>query len=301
MPIHIGLTRPILQLCVPALLATMTTNTSPTHPTIHYTPRHASFPYTSADFRRSDSSPDSSFYDSPRFVTHIDEAAIARLRTYYLHNLPAKGRILDLCSSWVSHLPPALEEAAIGSAARDSVCLHGDTSVAPKEGGLEVLGLGMNAAELFANPILSSFICQDLNTKPVLPTNLAPLDTTTCVVSVDYLTQPVVVLRSLLSLTNEGGTVHLVVSNRCFPTKAIGRWLRVGEQERLHMVGDFLWWAGWREVEILTLEEGGNGVSGSGGGVMGWFGARMEDPLWVVRAKKVSGSGPPNETEPKVS
>ncbi|MCJ1464872.1 hypothetical protein MMC07_003487 [Pseudocyphellaria aurata] len=283
----------------------MTTNTSPSYPFIPYIQRHAAFPYTAADFRRSDPSSDSSFYDSPRFVTHIDDPAIARLRTYYLYNLPAEGRVLDLCSSWISHFPPALEEAAIGSTARDPERSHGyssDTTV--KGGGLEVVGLGMNAAELSANPILSSFICQDLNAVPMIPKHLAPLDATTCVVSIDYLTQPVVVLASLLSLTKEGGTVNLVVSNRCFPTKAIGRWLRVGEQERLYMVGDFLWWAGWREVEILSLEGDEERASGTGS-IMSWFGARTGvktgDPLWVVRAKKVSGSGATNnEAEPKV-
>lgn len=294
MPFHLRSTRPVLQLSIPALLATMTTKTSPTFPSTSYTPRHTSFPYTAADFRRSDPSPDSFFYDSPRFVTHIDDAAIARLRAYYLHNLPAKGRVLDLCSSWISHFPPSLEEAAIGSAARHSERSHKTSpDTTAKEEGLEVVGLGMNAAELSANPILSSFICQDLNAAAALPTHLAPLDATTCVVSIDYLTQPVEVLRSLLSLTKENGTVHLVVSNRCFPTKAIGRWLRVGEQERLHMVGDFLWWAGWREVEILTLA-----VDREGGGVKAWFGARLKDPLWVVRARKVSGGTATSEAEP---
>lgn len=298
MPFHLRSARPFLQLSLPAaLLATMTTSTSPAYPTIFYAPRHASFPYTATDFRRSDPSPDSSFYDSPRFVTHVDDAAIDRLRTYYLHNLPAKGRVLDLCSSWISHFPPALEEAVIGSAARDSGPSRGNSSIATTKGGLEVIGLGMNIAELSANPILSSFICQDLNATPTLPTHLAPLDATTCVVSIDYLTQPVAVLASLLSLTKEGGTVNLVVSNRCFPTKAIGRWLRVDEQERLHMVGDFLWWAGWREVEILTLE----GNTEGGGKLMAWFSARTDDPLWVVRARKSSGSETTNEAEQKAT
>lgn len=214
--------------------------------------------------------------------------------------------MLDLCSSWISHFPTALEEAAIGSAARDPGRSHGNSSVATaKAGGLEVVGLGMNAAELSANPILSSFICQDLNATPMIPKQLAPLDATTCVVSIDYLTQPVAVLTSLLSLTKDGGTVNLVVSNRCFPTKTIGRWLRVGEQERLQMVGDFLWWAGWREVEILSLEWDEERASGTGSGIMSWFsartGARTGDPLWVVRARKTSGSGVTNEADPKVS
>ena len=75
----------------------------------------------------------------------------------------------------------------------------------------------------------------------------------------------------------EGGKVHLVLSNRCFPTKAVARWLRVGEDERCEMVGDYLWWSGWREVEVVTLCDG----TGKGGG---WFGFGRTDPLWVVRA-----------------
>ncbi len=151
----------------------------------------------------------------------------------------------------------------------------------------------MNAAELSANPILTSTILQDLNADPTIPASVAPLDATVCVVSVDYLTRPLAVLASLRERTVEGGSVHLVISNRCFPTKAIGRWLRISEEERLEMVGDYLWWSGWREVEIVEVCDGrvkeGEGGGGGGGGLarlMGMFGG--VDPLWVVRAVKVA-------------
>lgn len=190
--------------------------------------------------------------------------------------------MLDLCSSWVSHFPRGLEELARKKKGGVGGGVGGGKGEESGEGpeGLEVLGLGMNAAELHANPILSRTILQNLNQDPEIPTRLAPLDATVCVVSIDYLTRPIAVLSSLLQRTKEGGSVHLVVSNRCFPTKAVGRWLRIGEEERLQMVGDFLWEGGWRGVEVLVLSDG---KAGGGGG---WFGAGRVDPLWVVRGVK---------------
>ena len=96
-----------------------------------------------------------------------------------------------------------------------------------------------------------------------LPDGKEELDASTCVVSVDYLTRPVEVLRSLRGVTNEGGSVHLVVSNRCFPTKAVGRWLRVSEEKRLEMVGDYLWWSGWRDIEVVVVVRAGELDEGS--------------------------------------
>jgi SAM-dependent methyltransferase len=202
---------------------------------------------------------DSTFYTSPRFVTHIDDNAINNLRKYYDDVLPRKGRILDFCSSWISHYPPEVVKAS-------------------ETGELEVLGTGMNKAELSRNSVLKAWCVQDLNEDPDvrLPGDVdGVIDASTCVVSVDYLTKPVEVLRSIRQRTNPGGKVHLIISNRCFPTKAVGRWLKVDEDERLDMVGDYLWWSGWRNIEIQTLVEGT------------W----MKDPLWVVRAEKTATDG----------
>ena len=124
---------------------------------------------------------------------------------------------------------------------------------------------------------------------------MAKLDASTNVVSTDYLTQPVQVLKSLREATKVGGRVHLTISNRCFPTKAIGRWLRVDEEERLMMVGDFLHFAGWKGIEIVELSNGKvqeGEMAGGGGpqsqfqGLMAFMGMNRRDPLWVVRAVK---------------
>lgn len=214
-------------------------------------------------------------------MTHVDDNAITLLRTYYDAALPRRGRILDLCSSWISHFPLSLSEVAEATKKQGS---SGDPGKDGKEiGGLSVIGLGMNAAELKANPILSKIILQDLNVKPIIPSSLAPIDATVCVVSVDYLTKPIDVLTSLRDQTANGGSVHLIISNRCFPTKAVGRWLRVSEQERLQMVGDYLWHSGWREIEIVELSDG----RGKASGLMGMLGGGV-DPLWVVRGMKSS-------------
>jgi hypothetical protein len=225
-------------------------------PVRSYTPKtpDGPFPYSKPDLTPMEAGNDESFYTVPRFVTHIDDNAIINLRKYYDLVLPRKGRILDFCSSWISHYPLDLAKAAAAS------------------GEVEVLGMGMNKSELSKNPILKAWSVQDLNEEPEvrLPgEGEGTIDASTCVVSIDYLTKPVEVLSSIRQQTNTGGKVHLIISNRCFPTKVVGRWLKIDESERLNMVGDYLWWSGWRNIEIQTLVEGS------------W----TRDPLWVVRAE----------------
>src|SRR5215216_4152439 len=60
-------------------------------------------------FRRTDEAPDEEFYRTPRLVTHIDDRAIAAVTQLYRELFPSDGEILDLMSSWVSHLPPEID------------------------------------------------------------------------------------------------------------------------------------------------------------------------------------------------
>src|SRR3954468_8336159 len=92
-------------------------------------------------FARVDEGDDAQFYQVPRMVAHIDAGTIAALTQYYRDVLPQGGRILDLMSSWISHLPPELHFASVA-------------------------GLGMNAAELDANHRLDVRVVQDLNRNP---------------------------------------------------------------------------------------------------------------------------------------
>jgi hypothetical protein len=122
-------------------------------------------PLRAEHFRRYDEAPDDQFYREARLVTHIDDAAVAAATAFYRDLLPARGRILDLMSSWVSHLPADAEYAAVA-------------------------GLGMNAAELEANSRLTERVVQDLNVDPALPWGDGSFDAAIVTVSVQYLTRP---------------------------------------------------------------------------------------------------------------
>ena len=117
-------------------------------------------------FRRCDETPDEDFYHTPRLVTHIDDRAIAAVTQLYRELFPPGGAILDLMSSWVSHLPPEIEYR-------------------------RVIGLGMNEEELRRNPRLDEYVVQNLNRTPVLPFGDGEFEGVGICVSIDYLIRPV--------------------------------------------------------------------------------------------------------------
>src|SRR5918998_1688910 len=123
-------------------------------------------PYSASHFQRYDPADDSLFYRPPRKVVHIDDCAIQTLGEIYAELLPRSGTLLDLMSSWRTHLPPELAESA----------------------DLEVVGLGMNAEEMDDNPQLTRHVVHDLNLEPRLPFSDASFDGAMCAVSVQYLT-----------------------------------------------------------------------------------------------------------------
>ena len=135
-------------------------------------------------FDRADPGPDTAFYGPPRLVTHIDDGAIAAVGALYAE-LAVDGEVLDLMSSWVSHFRPP--------PARSSV-------------------LGMNAAELAANPMPAAHVVHDLNADPALPFDDATFDDVTCCVSVDYLARPVEVFGEVARVLRPGGrfVVHVL-------------------------------------------------------------------------------------------
>ena len=176
-------------------------------------------------FERVDESPDSQFYQFPRLVTHIDDATIAALTAFYAEFLSPELRVLDLMSSWVSHLP--------------------DTPYR------RVAGLGMNAEELAANPRLDERIVHDLNVEPRLPFADHAFDRAVVAVSIQYLTRPVEVFTDLARVLQPGGRVAIATSHRCFPTKAILAFRVLRPQDRVRVVGVYLSAAGYVDIEVV--------------------------------------------------
>ncbi len=170
-------------------------------------------------FERLDETPDALFYIQPRFVTHIDDATIAALTSFYSEILFSGADVLDLMSSWVSHLP---EEPELG----------------------HVAGLGMNAAELDGNPRLGEQVVHDLNHDPSLPWDAARFDFVFIAVSTQYLIRPLDVFADIARVLRPGGQVVVSMSHRCFHTKAIRAFHTSGTDERMRLVAEYVRRAG---------------------------------------------------------
>jgi len=158
-----------------------------------------------------DESDDELFYQYPRLLVHIDEYAIADVGEIYDRLLPKKGEILDLMSSWRSHLPKTLELK-------------------------RVVGLGLNRAEMADNPALTDIVIHNVNRQPRLPLDDASFDGAVMTVSVQYLTRPIEVFADVGRLLRPQGPFIVTFSNRMFPTKAISLWQMASEQQRPEIV-----------------------------------------------------------------
>ena len=162
---------------------------------------------------------DAEFYNQPRFVTHIDDGAIQAITDYYAEVMFEGADVLDLCSSWISHLPADLK---LGN----------------------VVGVGMNGEELQRNERLSSYEVQDLNVNPKLPYEDDSFDFVCNVVSVDYLIKPREIFEEMNRVLRPGGKAIMSFSNRCFPTKAIGIWTQTDDAGHLWIVGSYFKFGG---------------------------------------------------------
>lgn len=179
-------------------------------------------------FTKADPTPDHVFYSVPRFVTHIDEPAIAAVTALYRELFPPGGTVLDLMGSWVAHLPHNVAYA-------------------------EVIGHGMNAEELGRNPRYDRWFVQDLNENATLPLATDTVDAAAICVSIQYLQNPVAVFREVERVLKPGGMIAITFSNRCFPTKAVAIWqaLEIGQHQ--HLVTRYLERAGFASAEARTL------------------------------------------------
>ena len=193
-------------------------------------------------FRRADEAPDEEFYRTPRLVTHLDDRAIAAVTQLYRELFPPGGELLDLMSSWVSHLPTEIEYR-------------------------RVIGLGMNEVELRRNESLDSYVVQNLNTNPGLPFGDAEFDGAGICVSIDYLIRPVEVLREVGRVLKVDAPTIISFSNRCFPSKAVAVWHQLDDRGHMRLVERYLEDAG-NFADIRSMDRSSRRVFG--------------DPLYAV-------------------
>ena len=211
---------------------------------------------------RHDQTSDAEFYDFPRFCTHIDDHAINCLSDFYQDNLMENSTIVDLCSSWISHLPKDKK-------------FH------------KVIGIGMNKSELDANKRLDERYVCDLNLNPQLPMlKKDSVDHVLCAVSIDYLIQPISIFHEVLRILKPSSQSTFVISfsNRCFPTKAIRSWLETDDAGRLGIVSSYFQesndsnYGSWKNIKVYDLSKDDSDDNPSS--------SNYTDPLFVVMGEK---------------
>lgn len=160
-------------------------------------------------FRRFDERPDALFYRRPRSASHIDEAARGAVRVVYDEILPDGGRVLDLMAGVRSHL---------GARCRS------------------VVGLGMNADEMHANPRIDEAVVFDLNRPSELPFPDGAFDGAVCTVSVQYMTRPVETFADVARVLRPGAPFAVAFSRRMFEPKAVLAWRASDDAAHLRLV-----------------------------------------------------------------
>lgn len=176
-------------------------------------------PFTAGHFEREDDAPDPEFYVAPRLLVHIDDYAIEAARRLYAELLPTHSDLLDLMSSYRSHMPIELQWRRLA-------------------------GLGLNETELRENDQLTEYTVHDLNADPTLPYPVASFDGAVVTVSVQYMTRPVEIFRDVGRVLRPDAPFIVTYSGRAFWTKAVAIWRSLEDRDRATLIGTYFKEAG---------------------------------------------------------
>lgn len=187
--------------------------------------------YPRESFSREDESDDNIFYSVPRLLVHLDQSGIAAVKGYLGSVLPQDGVILDLMSSWRSHLPEGFSKRRL-------------------------VGLGMNDVEMGENYQLDEWHVHDLNLNPTLPFRNDSFDAAVVTVSVQYLATPVEVFSDVYRVLRMGASFHVIYSNRMFPTKAVSLWRSLDGHGRACLVMSYFSNSGvWEGTKVVDISQ----------------------------------------------
>jgi len=203
-------------------------------------------PFTPEMFDRMDESEDSLFYAFPRKVVHIDDPAIAAVGHFMAQTFAPNGVLLDLMSSWRSHLPSGFVKQ-------------------------RMIGLGLNAEEMADNPDLDEYVVHNLNTVSRLPFAENYFDGVVVTVSVQYMIRPLEIFGEVCRVLKPGAPFLVFFSNRMFPTKAVRIWQALRDERRAELVQAYFQHAGGFDDAVF------HDLSPNPG---------LTDPLYVVWARK---------------
>ncbi len=220
-----------------------------------------------SSFARLDETPDTKFYTDPRFTEHVDDNAVQLMTKFIKEDvLKEKDAVLDLCSSWTSHI------------SQDTAKEYQLTRIA---------GLGMNEQELKSNPILSDYVVQDLNTSPELklPYEDSSFNVVLCQLSIDYLIHPLNVMKEIGRVLKPGGKVVILFSNRLFLSKAVGLWTGKDDLDHVYTVASYLNFCDGGFANIVAKDLSKRDKKKGRGGERMIIG----DPMYAVIGEKALG------------
>ena len=179
------------------------------------------------DREKMDIADDQIFYQNARYVHHLSASFRTRLTKLYSEYLLNHHVILDLMSSWVSHLPSNIRYK-------------------------KVIGHGMNEAELSSNNRIDRFWIQDLNKTQNIPIEDSTVDVGLIVAGWQYLQYPEKVSLELSRIIKSDSLLIISFTNRAFWTKAPNIWTYSSEDKRIEYVKSVLCNNGWRIEKILN-------------------------------------------------
>ena len=179
------------------------------------------------DREKIDIADDQIFYQQPRYVHHLSDSFRTRLTNLYSEYLLDHYVVLDLMSSWVSHLPSTIKYK-------------------------KVIGHGMNEAELNSNERLDKFWIQNLNNTQNMPIEDSFIDVGLIVAGWQYLQYPEKVSLELSRIIKNGSLLIISFTNRAFWTKAPNIWTYSSEEKRIEYITSILCSNGWRIEKVLN-------------------------------------------------
>ena len=207
---------------------------------------------SSEDREKIDINDDNSFYQEPRYVHHLSAPFRDRLSNLYSEYLYSHYVILDLMSSWVSHLPSKTKYK-------------------------KIIGHGMNESELSANKRLDSFWLQNLNKNQNMPLEDSSVDMGLIVVGWQYLQYPERVSLELSRIIKTDSLLIISFTNRAFWTKSPNIWINSSEEGRIKYVTSVLSVNGWSVEKIFNEKTYENKLFG--------FYSSESDPFFSVIAR----------------
>ena len=200
---------------------------------------------------------DSIFYKHPRYVYHLSQSFRSRLTKLYSEYLFDHNVILDLMSSWVSHLPSKIRYK-------------------------KVIGHGMNEAELNSNKRLDKFWLQNLNETQNMPIEDSSIDAGLIVAGWQYLQYPEKVALELSRIIKSNSPLIISFTNRAFWNKAPNIWTYSSEEKRIEYVHSVLTENGWSIENIINEKTHEEKLFG--------FYSQDSDPFYSVIARNNKSS-----------